>query len=103
MVLGRHSNLLSEQIAIEGRTYNLDYKEQGTRTIIAISSDTWDEQDADNIARLRELLAQDLVIKSNPRLEHMIFVHKNAPNGVLVSVPIGELKAIVKNCLARMQ
>jgi hypothetical protein len=93
-------DLLSEQVRVNDRKYNFDYKEQANRTIIAISSsEPWDWQDAQAVKRLGQLLSQRLLIDSNPKLPRMLFVHKRDPNGNAVSVPFEELMATVKACL----
>jgi hypothetical protein len=91
--------MLSEDLTIDGREYNLDYKEQANRTIIVISSRDWDEQDLKTTTRLRELLAQKLSVDDNPKLPHMLFVHKKQVEGSPAAVPIEELKGIIKACL----
>ena len=83
--------MMAENLEINGRPYNFDYKEQANRTVIAISSLTWDEQDRETITRLRKLLAQSLVVDPSERLPRMIFVQKKEPNGHLHSVSIEEL------------
>jgi hypothetical protein len=92
--------LLSENLTINGREYNLDYKEQANRTIIVISSQSWDEQDEETMTRFRESLARSLSVDSNPRLPRMLFVQKKQADGNSTTVPIDELKGIVKACLA---
>ena len=91
--------MLSENLTINGREYNFDYKEQANRTIIVISSQSWDEQDAETMTRFRELLAQGVSVNSNPSLPRMIFVQKNQPDGNSTAIPIEELKKIIKTCL----
>ena len=91
--------MMSEDLEINGRQYNFDYKEQASRTLILISSATWDEQDRGAITRLRELLAVRLVVDPGERLPRMLFVQKKQPNGDLQSVPVEELKRIIKICL----
>jgi hypothetical protein len=93
---------MSDDFEINGREYNLDYKEQSNRTIIVISSLTWDEQDVEFSNRLQSSLARSLVISTNERLPRMLFVQKREPNGVTASVPILELKQIIKTCLNAM-
>ena len=91
--------MLSDDFTINGREYNFDYKEQTNRTIIVISSQSWDRQDDETITRLRELLALRVSVNSNPNLPRMLFVQKKQADGNSASVPIEELKMIVKNSL----
>jgi hypothetical protein len=91
--------LLSEEFTIHGREYNFDYKEQINRTVIVISSQSWDRQDAEMMKRLSDLLAQRVSVNSNPKIPRMLFVKKSQPDGNSTAVPIEELKGIVKNCL----
>jgi hypothetical protein len=91
--------MLSEEFTISGREYNFDYKEQANRTIIVISSQSWDRQDAEIIKRLRELLALTVSVNSNPSLPRMPFVQKNQSDGNSAAIPIQELKKIMKNCI----
>jgi hypothetical protein len=91
--------LLSENLTINGREYNLDYKEQANRTLIVISSQDWDQHDMETMMRFRELLALRLSVDSNPRLPRMLFVQKKQADGNGTTVPIDELKGIVKACL----
>jgi hypothetical protein len=96
---------MSEEAIIGDRKYNFEYKEQTSRTIIAISSaEISDDQDVDLVMRLHELLAlsQTVVVDSNPELSRMLFVQKVDPKGNAVSVPIEELRAIVKACLKEL-
>ena len=99
MLSGDLGNLLSEEFTINGREYNFDYKEQANRTIIVISSPSWDRQDAETIARLREMLAVSVSVNSNPNVPRMLFVQKSQPDGNSAAIPIEELKRIIKNCL----
>jgi hypothetical protein len=95
--------LLSEQVVVNGRKYNFDYKEQPNRTIIAISSsEIWDERDADAIAKLSLLLSKRFQMSSNPKLHRMLFVQKIDPSGNVANVPIEELKATSEICLQQM-
>ncbi len=91
--------MLSEDFTINGREYNFDYKEQANRTLIVISSQSWDRQDAEIVTRLRELLALRVSVNSNPNLPRMLFVQKKQPDGNSTAIPIEELKMIVKNSL----
>ena len=91
--------MLSDDFTINGREYNFDYKEQTNRTLIVISSQSWDRQDDETITRLRELLALRVLVNSNPNLPRMLFVQKKQVDGKSTSVPIEELKMIVKNSL----
>ena len=93
--------MLSDDFTINGREYNFDYREQhkAKRTIIVVSSQSWDRQDDETITRLRELLALRVSVNSNPNLPRMLFVQKKQADGKSTSVPIEELKMIVKNSL----
>ena len=96
---GVHEDLLSEELRINGREYNFDYKVQANRTIIVISSPSWDGQDAEMMTRLRELLALTVSVKSNPNVPRMLFVQRKEPSGSSTAIPIEELKRTIKNCL----
>jgi hypothetical protein len=106
--VGRRLKLLSENVRIRNREYNFDYQEQAARTVIAISSEKWTDEDMENIVVLSQLLGETtwnnfgLLIDSNPRLPRMLFVQKVEPNGNLSSVPIEELKTIIKACLQKL-
>jgi hypothetical protein len=90
-------------VTVNGREYNLDYKEQTNRTIIAISSsEMYDEQDENNIMTFSELLSKTLRVDRNPKLPRMLFVQKIDQNGNGASVPIEELRATVKACLKEL-
>jgi hypothetical protein len=90
-------------VIINGREYNLDYKEQTNRTIIAISSsEMYDEQDENNIMKFSDLLSKRLRVDRNPKLPRMLFVQKIDQNGNGTSVPIEELRATVKACLKEL-
>jgi hypothetical protein len=94
-------DVLSENLTINGREYNLDYKEQqqANRTLVVISSQEWDQQDMEMVTKLREQLAQKLAVNSNPQLPRMLFVQKKQTDDTLLPVPIQELKGIIKDCL----
>ena len=82
--------MLSENFTIDDRKYNFDYKEQTNRTIIVISSQTWDEQGPETMTEFRELFAQRVSVSSTPSLPP-IFFSKNQPDGNSSAVLIEEL------------
>jgi hypothetical protein len=92
----------SENLTINDRKYCFEYQEQAARTIITINAEQWTEQDTGNIKKLGQLLGQRLRVHIDPNLPQRLFVQKIEPKENPVSVPIDELKTIVKNCLDTM-
>lgn len=99
---------MSESLEINGRRYNFGYKQQEYRTVIVISRPwseeslneemSWDDHDEELIMRLRKSLAQSLVVGANDGLPRMLFIQQKGPDGELRSVPVEELKKIIKTC-----
>ncbi len=103
---------MSENLEINGRRYNFDYKQQERRTVVVISSPwseeswneemPWDDTDNEAIMRLRKSLEQTLAVTANEGVPRMLFVQQKEPDGELRSVPVEELKKTIKTCLGSM-
>jgi hypothetical protein len=69
--------VLSEDLTIDDREYNFDYKEQANRMIIVISSQTRDEHGLDTMTEFRGLFAQRVSVRGTLNLPPMFFSKKN--------------------------